>query len=286
MSTRSPKVDRLRVAGQKLKAELAELVTEVACDYGTESLAELRVVVADPALRFIRTPLATFNTTLTLDTEKWSVGAVEAALTGDDLSTVTIAARSPLARTLRRKYKVSDTKKVSPSQWVTARVKSAGGTAVCQQSSKELDISQRGGDQRQSELDVITGLASELDWAWVEHSNTFYFGSRFWAWQGGAGTPTWPVTWKTKSNSDAIALNWAVSDDNADEFATVDLELPYEAGERMRPWHRIRLRGAGVVDGTWLVESVAVTHDGISPVQISASQPRKPSPKKGSSGKS
>lgn len=284
MNTRTPAVDRLRVASKKLKIELAELVTEIACDYAIEALSELRVVAADPGQRFVKTDLATFGKTVTLDDEKWTVGSVEAAFSGDELSTVTMVSRSPLARQLRRKYKVTDTKKVSPSEWVTARVKAAGGTAVCQKSSKQLDISQRGGDQRQSELDVIGGLASELDWAWTEHSNTFYFGSRYWAWQGGANTPTWRVTWKSKPATDAITMTWSVSDDNTDDFATVDLELPYEAGERLRPWHRIDLRGAGIADGTWLVDSVAVTHDGVSTVQVSASQPRKPSPKGGSSG--
>lgn len=284
MNTRTPKVDRLRVAGKKLKAELAEVVVELTADYATDTLSELTVVAADPAQRFVNTSLATFNTEVTLDDEKWSVGSVEAAFSGDEQSTVTIAARSPLARKLRRKYKVSDTKKVSPSQWVTARVKGAGGTAVCQPSSKQLDISQRGGDQRQSELDVIGDLAGELDWSWTEHSNTFYFGSRHWAWKGGAATPTWPVTWKKAAASDAITLAWSVSDDNTDDFASLDIELPYISGERVRPWHRIELKGAGVADGTWLVDSVTVTHDGVSTVSISASQPRKPSPKKGSSG--
>lgn len=284
MNTRTPKVDRLRVAGKKLKAELAEVVIELTADYAIDSLGELRVVAADPAQRLVKTPLANFNTQVTLDDEKWSVGAFEAAFSGDELSTVTIAARSPLARRLRRRYKVSDTKKVSPSQWVTARVKAAGGKAVCQTSNKELDISQRGGNQRQSELDVIGNLASELDWSWAEHSNTFYFGSRHWAWKGGAGTPTWRVTWKTVEATDALSMSWTVSDDNAEDFANLDLELPYQAGQRLRPWHRIQLRGAGVADGIWLVDSVAVTHDGVSSVAVTASQPRKPSPKKGSSG--
>lgn len=284
MNTRTPQVDRLRVAGKKIKAELAEVVNEVAVDYATDSLSELKVVAADPTQRLVRTQLATFNTEVTLDDEKWSVGSVEATFAGDEQSTITIAARSPLARRLRRRYKVSDTKKVSPSQWVTARVKSAGGVAVCQPSSKQLDISQRGGDQRQSELDVIGDLAGELEWSWTEHSNTFYFGSRHWAWKGGASTPTWRVTWKKSDATDAVTMTWSVSDDNAEDFANLDMELPYLAGERLRPWHRLLLSGAGIADGVWLIDSVAVKHDGVSRVVIAASQPRKPSPKPGSSG--
>jgi hypothetical protein len=284
VNTRTPKVDRLRVAGKKLKAELAEVVTEVGVEYATDALSELKVTAADPGLRLVKTPLATFNTEVTLDDEKWTVGSVEAAYSGDELTTVAVAARSPLARSLRRRYKVTDSKKVSPSQWVTARVKAAGGVAVCQQSSKQLDISQRGGDQRQSELDVIGNLASELDWSWTEHSNTFYFGSRHWAWKGGAKTPMWKVTWRQAPATDAITAAWTVSDDNSDDFANLDLELPYDAGQRMRPWHLIQVKGLGVADGVWLVDSVSVTHDGVAAVQVSASQPRKPSPTGGSSG--
>lgn len=280
MTTTLPQVDKLTLPGQR-QALLAELVTEIAVEYGTDQVAELTVTIADPENKITKAATGMVGTTLTFDGGRWQIGAVEAALT-EWGTLLTIRARDPLAKKLRVTYKTSAEKKVSPGDWVKGRVKAAGGTAVVQPSSKRATIAQ---SKNQSVLDVIGDLAGELEWSWTSYAGQLVFGSRYAAWQGKVGAlPTWRVTWQANPNTDALVASWTESDDNTDNRAELDLELPYGYGAQIRPWHRITAALPGAT-GTWLVETVSITHDGTTPVQITATQPKKPSPKAGSSAK-
>ena len=280
MSTRLPKINKLTIPGQG-QALLAEVVTSIAVQYSTDQVAELSVTIADPGDKVTKGAKDLIGASLTFDGERWQIGSADAELT--EWGTVlTLRARDPLAKKLRVTYKTSAEKKVSPGDWVKGRAKVAGGTAVVQPSSKRATIAQ---SKNQSVLDVIGDLAGELEWSWTSYAGRIYFASRYAAWQGSlAGLPTWRATWKTNPASDALAAAWTQSDDNVENRAELDLELPYEYGARIRPWHRLQSTIPGAT-GTWLVNSVDITHDGFTPVQINAVQPKKPSPKAGSSAK-
>lgn len=280
MTTRLPQVNKLNLPGQR-QALLAELVTSIAVEYGTDQVAELTVTIADPDNLITTAATTLIGTTLTFSGVRWQIGSVEATLTewGTQLA---IRARDPLAKRLRVTYKTSAEKKVSPGDWLKARVKSAGGTALVQPSSKRATIAQ---SKNQSVLDVVSDLAGELEWAWTSYDSTLIFGSRYAAWRGRIGSlPTWKVTWQANPASDAMTASWSDSDDNSDNRAELELELPYDYGVQLRPWHRITSNLPGAV-GTWLIETVSIVYDGVTPVQISATQPKKPSPKAGSSAK-
>jgi hypothetical protein len=279
---REPDLSTLRVVGKRLKAELADAVTEVTVNYATATLSELTIVGADQRQRLLGSPLAQTGTAIVFDGSRWEVGSVEMAMIGDQEVTASFRARSPLGRTLRKTYRTSAEKQVSPSQWVSRAVKRAGGIPIVQATNKRGEISQRGGDEAQTVLDVIGDLGGEIDFEWVEADGRFYFGSRHWAWKGGAATPTWPVTWKSNARSDAYSMTWTDSDDDTEVRATLDVELPHAAGLRIRPWHRLRVSNAGAASGTWLVNSIDITYDKVSPVSISASVPKKPRPRKSS----
>lgn len=280
MTTRLPKVDKLTLPGQR-QALLAELVTAIEVEYDTDQVSELTVTIADPDDKITRAATTLIGSTLTFEGQRWQIGTVEATLLEWGTS-LTIRARDPLAKKLRVAYKTSAEKKVSPGDWVKGRVKAAGGTALVQPSSKRATIAQ---SKNQSVLDVITDLAGELEWAWTSYDGRLIFGSRYAAWQGKVGAlPTWKVTWQSSPNTDALTATWSDSDDNTDNRAELELELPYAYGSQLRPWHRLAVTMPGAT-GTWLVETVSITHDGVTPVQVTATQPKKPSPKAGSSAK-
>lgn len=280
MSTRLPKIDKLVIPGQR-QALLAEVVTSITVDYGTDQVAELSVTLADPDDKVTTKAKALLGAMLTFEGQRWQIGSVDAQLV--EWGTVlTLRARDPLAKKLRVTYKTSAEKKVSPGDWVKGRVKAAGGSAVVQPSSKRATIAQ---SKNQSVLDVMGDLAGELEWSWTSYEDRLYFANRYTAWQGKVpGLATWPVTWQTNPRSDALAGSWTQSDDNSENVAELDLELPYEYGARLRPWQRLRSTLPGAA-GLWLIETVNITHDGFTPVQVTATQPKKPSPKAGSSAK-
>lgn len=283
MAERKPRADVVRIAGKKIAAQVAELITDITLDYAPGQVAELSITVADPTGRLDNSHLAALGTTVTMTDDpagSWEVGSIDAVY-GAGI-TWTYRCRSKLAKNLRVTFKAGAETKVSPTEWVTRKVRDAGGKVIAQPSSKRVAIGQGGKQDRQSVLDVIGNLAGELEWAWVEHGNTLYFGDPYWALTGGPKLPTWPVTWKSNPRSDALAMSVNLSDDDTETRGTLDLSLPNDFGRRLRPWHRVQLKDAGRYAGVWLVQSVSYRDDDYSAVDISCGLPRKPAKKGGS----
>lgn len=277
----SPDLDTVTLAGGRLKADLTDAITEVTVDYSTGSVAQLVIAAADVAA-ITGSALMRPGTTLTWQDDPWQVGGRTTTRSSDNTVLHRFTARSTLARGLRKTYKASAETKVSPSQWVTRRVLQAGGRATCQPSSRQSTIAQTSGRDRQSTLDVIANLASDLEWSWTEWGGRLLFGSRHWAWQTGPTGRLWAVTWGKDESTDALSSEVTVDDDDTENYVTIALELPYRYGKRIRPWDRIQLTGFGT-EATMLVEQVSVTADGTTGVRVQASQPRPPAKKAGSS---
>lgn len=278
-SNRLPEVGKLSIPGKK-QADLAELVQSIEVTYTADQMAELTIIVMDPLHKLTGSPLAAIGTVITFDGSSWQVGAIDAELL-EWGSLLTYRCRDPLAKGLRKTYKTSAEQKVSPGDWVTRRVKLAGGRITVQPSSKRATISQ---SKSQSVLDVISSLASDLDWSWVSYAGRMIFASRYYAWQGKVGLPAWKVSWKANAATDALTATWSDSDDNAENRAELEISLPYDFGIKLRPWHRIVSTIPGA-KATYLVEEVTITYDGVSPVEIRCTIPKPPGPKAGSSSK-
>jgi len=276
--------ESLRLSGSKLTADISEVLTGLTVDYGTDSVAQLTITASDDKGVIAGTALVTPGTTVLWRGDTWQVGARTTSRGSDATILHSFDCRSTLARKLRRTYKASAEQKVSPSQWITRRVATAGGTAVCQPSSKQGTIAQTSGDQRQSELDVVSSLCSDQGWSWIEWGNRLVCGTRYWAWQGNAtGQRLWPVTWRSDPSSDAISTELTVDDDDTDNIVSGTITLPYDYGVLLRPWDRIQLAGHGGDNGTYLVEKVSFTADSSSPIGVDVSHPRLPAKKSGSS---
>lgn len=280
MNERLPLVSVLRIPGYGV-AQLEEIVAEITVEYTTGAVAELAVTLTDTDFAVTKAATELKGSTVVFDGENWQVGSVEAEL-GEWGAVLALRCRDPLAKKLRKTYKTSAEMKVSPGQWVTRRVKTAGGRAIVQPSSKRGTIAQSKND---SVLDIIDALSGDLEWSWTSFNGVLLFGSRYAAWEGRlAGRQTWPVTWEKDPSSDARSASWSDSEDNSENFAEADIELAYESGRKIRPWDRLQSTIPGAT-GVWLVENVTITHDGVTPVAVKATKPRRPSPKAGSSSR-
>lgn len=277
---RTPDLSVLRVAGEKLKANVADAVTDLAVSWSVGTVAELSIALVDPDGRLARKDIVATGTKIVWGDSKWTVGSVDRDYTGWGVRTTT-RARSRLAKALRDAKRTKAEKNRTPAEWIGARVKDAGGTATVQTSPKWKVITQ---DNDQTTLDAIAAVASESNMAWVEFDERMYVGTPWWAYQGGPGLPTWPLTWQRKDGSDVVDLSTVLSDDDREQSGVLTVTVPQPLGTRLRPWHRIRLTGTnGDDDGLWLVTSVDVTVDGTTPVTVQAHRPRKTSPQAGSS---
>lgn len=282
MSGQNPRAERIRLSGQKLRADLTELVTEVTRDYGRGSVAQMTLRAVDPTGLLRNTPLAALGTTVTLSDEakaSFEVGAIDADFRSQAI-VWDYQCRSTLARRLRNKYRVGAEQKVSPSEWVTKRVTEEGGTVVTQPSPYRVAIGQAKGEDAQSTLDVISSMASEMRWDWAEVDGTFYFCDPYWVLNGNANTRVWPVTYNLNERTDARALQVSLSDDDTESAGSLDLTLSHGNGTQIRPFDRIRLNAGSRYDGLWLVDSVGYTDDTVSEVDVTCSRPRRPAPSK------
>jgi hypothetical protein len=279
---RIPDTASLTIAGASTSLVIADAITSIALSADAGSVAQLTIEATDPAGVIARSGLATTGTAVSWYADPWQVGSVTTTWGSDNTITLAFDCRSTLARKLRKVYKASAEKKVSPSAWVARRVAAAGGRAVCQASSVQATIAQKSGNDRQSELDVIESLASEVGWTWVEWGGTLWFGSRHWAWTGGGGARLWQVNWKADPANDALAADLTLDDDDTESAASGSVSVPYDYGIKMRPWDRIRLGGFGSRNGIYLIDAVSITGDKATPVALTVSQPLPPSKKSGS----
>lgn len=279
----APDTAALRLSGTKLTADLDAAITGITVQSSEGSVANLSVTSADPAGVLMKSAFAKTGTTVTWYDDTWQVAGLTTRWGSDNTIEHSIDCRSSLARQLRKRYRASVEKKVSPSEWVARRVRSAGGVAVCQPSSRQATIAQTSGAQRQSELDVIADLASQAEWSWVEWGGRLWFGSRHWAWSGNAsGQRLWPVTRASNPASDHIEAEISQDDDDTANRASGTVTVPYGYGVRIRPWDRLQLSGYGNRDGIYLVDQVSIEADLVRPIQLGISRPRPPAKKSGS----
>ena len=269
----------LSLLNDDLTASVAQLIDSVRLDASTATVAQLTLVSHDPDLALSKSKLADIGATVKWQfgglTSLWDISTVDVEAAE---SLVTIVARSMLAKRLRRRVKVRSARKVTPSEWVKRVVEGAGGNAVVQKSSQRGEIAQGDGV---SEWDMISDLAGSLDWSWVEWGGVVLFGSRHWAWSGGAKTPLWEVTWGDSPRTDALDVSLSQTSDDPDNTAVGTIVLPWNRGIQLQPWHCLQLSGLGRWDGTYLVESVSATTDGISAVEVQVAVPTPPAPDTG-----
>lgn len=284
MTTRALDLGRIRIAGERVSASIAQAMTSVTLEYSVDAVSQLTLVAEDTKGTLLRSGLAAEGSIVTFDGDPWLVGATGSTWGQDNTRGHQLTCRSRVGRSLRRTYKASVERKVSPTDWVRRRVAAAGGTAVCQASSKQGTIAQTSGKDRQSELDVIASLAGDLEWSWVEYAGRLYFGSRYWAWGGGlAGQKDWKVTWSKNAGTDALAAELDVDSDDDTDRASGTVTLSYERGIQLRPWHRVQLAGYGSqFDGLWLVGNLTIAADMVSPITVEIARPRPPAKKSGS----
>lgn len=267
----------LTITGAAFAADVAEVVTEVKVDEAAASVPQLTLTVKDDGFALL-SKVWTVGARIAYLGRSWEGAGASTRRGEDGVVLHTFTARSLFGRALRTDVKVGARHKVSPSAFVAARAKSAGGKAITQASNARAFIGQRGGTRKQTSLDVIADLAGDLGWSWCLRDDVLLFGSRYWAWQGGPSpAQTWPLAYDADGLLD---VDLAADADDTANVAEGSLRLARGVLDNVRPWDRLTLAGFGPYSGTWLVESVEISGDPDEPVRIDIAQPRKPTPRK------
>jgi len=278
-------VDRVQLASGLYFADITDAVGVTSWDFRVGAVAEFTFPAVDRGRELSRRGLLREGVTLKWDGENWQIAVVERDYKGDDIW-LNFTARSRLARRLRNMGGDGKAvKKETPQSFISRAVKKAGGAALVEPGAGRVQIVQKRGE---SVLDVIGNIASDTGVEWVEHGNTFYVGTPWWAFKEDLGLPTWAaradgtVTDIGSNVLSVLTLSTRSSLDDRRNAAEAQLTVEAATGAKVRPWHKVNLsRAADADDGLWLVSDV--TFDEVSgSADLSLVRPLKSSPKKGS----
>ena len=279
----------LAADGSRPLVDISENVGVASWDFRVGAVSEFSFPAVDRNRELMNRGLLREGVTLWWDGNVWQIAVVERDYKGDDIW-LNFTARSRLARRLRNMAGDGKVvKKETPQSFIGRAVKKAGGAALVEPGAGRVQIVQKRGE---SVLDVIGNIASDTGVEWVEHGNTFYVGTPWWAFKEDLGLPTWTARADGTLPDigdrvlSALTLSTRSSLDDRKNAAEAQMTVEIATGAKVRPWHKVNLTRADDADqGLWLVSDV--TFDEVSgSADLSLVRPLKSSPKKGSTASS
>lgn len=280
-------VDGVQLASGMYLADITDAIGVTRWDFRVGAVSEFSFPAVDRNRQLSKRGLLREGVTLRWDGDAWQIAAVERDYKGEDIW-LNFTARSRLARRLRNMTGKRSAEKSTPQAFIGAAVKKAGGLALVEPGAGSMRIVQK---RDESVLDVIASIASDTGVEWVEHGNTFFVGTPWWAFQGNTNLPTWSVRTDGRESGfgrslSMLSLSSRSSLDDRRNAAEASMTVEAATGSQVRPWHRVDVSRADAEDnGIWLVSDVTFDETAGS-ADLSLQRPLKSSPKKASQGTS
>ncbi|MBK8640619.1 MAG: CHAP domain-containing protein [Chromatiaceae bacterium] len=280
-------VDGVQLASGMYLADITDAIGVTRWDFRVGAVSEFSFPAVDRNRQLSKRGLLREGVTLRWDGQVWQIAAVERDYKGEDIW-LNFTARSRLARRLRNMTGKRSAEKSTPQAFIGAAVKKAGGLALVEPGAGSMRIVQK---RDESVLDVIASIASDTGVEWVEHGNTFFVGTPWWAFQGNTNLPTWSVRTDGRESGfgrslSMLSLSSRSSLDDRRNAAEASMTVEAATGSQVRPWHRVDVSRADAEDnGIWLVSDVTFDETAGS-ADLSLQRPLKSSPKKASQGTS
>lgn len=280
-------VDGVQLASGMYLADITDAIGVTRWDFRVGAVSEFSFPAVDRNRQLSKRGLLREGVTLRWDGQVWQIAAVERDYKGEDIW-LNFTARSRLARRLRNMTGKRSAEKSTPQAFIGAAVKKAGGLALVEPGAGSMRIVQK---RDESVLDVIASIASDTGVEWVEHGNTFFVGTPWWAFQGNTNLPTWSVRTDGRESGfgrslSMLSLSSRSSLDDRRNAAEASMTVEAATGSQVRPWHRVDVSRADAEDnGIWLVSDVTFDETTGS-ADLSLQRPLKSSPKKASQGTS
>lgn len=280
-------VDGVQLASGMYLADITDAIGVTRWDFRVGAVSEFSFPAVDRNRQLSKRGLLREGVTLRWDGQVWQIAVVERDYKGEDIW-LNFTARSRLARRLRNMTGKRSAEKSTPQAFIGAAVKKAGGLALVEPGAGSMRIVQK---RDESVLDVIASIASDTGVEWVEHGNTFFVGTPWWAFQGNTNLPTWSVRTDGRESGfgrslSMLSLSSRSSLDDRRNAAEASMTVEAATGSQVRPWHRVDVSRADAEDnGIWLVSDVTFDETTGS-ADLSLQRPLKSSPKKASQGTS
>ena len=266
--------------------ELRDRVVDVPkLELSTSEMSQLDFVLSDPDFSLLASGALGLGTRIDFGDIPLEVAAAEVG--GDSTPTLAVTLRSAGIMALKRKkgaLVVSDT---SPTDFAQREAESVGLGFVGEPSAALPQIARTAepGEEPESSWDVITNLANELGYITFEAKGVLYFGKPTWL-IANAGGAVYTVRYPAETSADEWGITSVPSIrrvEVADQFTppvTGTITLPYDKASKLRPGDRINLVGIPTFEAEYMVTTVPLSIDGVSPVGIGIETPTDPEPKK------
>lgn len=275
------RLGKIIARGGKLSANVAERVIDGAVELTSSEATQLTLRLVDDAdLNVLGSGLFAAGTPTKAGSRlnygglRLEVRAVEIAPRGSD-HTLTVTARSLGISKLKRARGARVWRNLTPTQAARQLAKEAGLGFVGQSSGKRTSIARKGGEEVETSWDLLTRLASELQFIVYEAAGVLYFGK-----------PTWLVEeldpyrlrWKgaaTGSHVDALPT-CRRSGDDPKALATIAAALRGDDAEDLTPGHALALSGVPTFEGRYLIDRITIPLVEGAPIDLSAITPIDP----------
>lgn len=270
------------VAGDRLADNIADAVTRATLDLSTTQTSQLRLVVTDPTLELVaggwlgkRTPVRYAGLALEV--------AVREITTVGTIPALGITARARGVQALRRRRGTHVWRGLSYTQWARMEARAAGLAFVGEPSAPRRQIIRKaadGGQPAESSWDVLGRGASELGYVLFESAGTLYFARPTWL---AKHLPMRHVTWSASGTGHTTPGLLKVpeirdSDDDLARGYSGSLSCDPELADDLGPGVAVTVHGVGPYAAVYLVNSLGMDLDGVSPCTVSIATPVNPDP--------
>lgn len=281
-------IPELTFRGGKLVGKVAEAVIGIpSLDLSVDAVSELKLSLSDPRFELLGSGLFATGTAVDWLDLALELAVVETGGTGSP--TLDLTARSRGAQALKRAKGALVVRNMSPTAFAEAQAKAVGlgfaGEASAIRPSIARAEPEPGAGEPESSWDVIQGLAAELGFVAFEAAGRLLFGRPSWLIRHAAAAGTdWTVryapTGELKGDAkllEVIGIPTCRRSANAKD-TTVDVSVVRAGGLKVRPGDKATLAGVPTFDGDYLVKSVNIDLDALTPVGLSLAVPYDPPP--------
>lgn len=272
--TRRTNIYDLYVMGIKLKANIAEAVTEANITGGFGQVTQLTMTVLDPTWQILNTGLFNIGTSVRYQSIYLLVSSIATKMVAGQRA-LEIVARPASVAALKKRTGSKVMTNASPSDFIAAECKAIGAKYNIQSSAKRAQVARdlpAAGEvydvtNRPSSWTTFQRLADELGYICFEVSGMIHFGKPSYFLAAGRSKPM-DINWNKSVTGSATTLAEAMPEvtksEDSTEGVTMSAILPPERIPQAPLGRVVRLTGMSSFNGYYLINSVSFDIAGVS----------------------
>lgn len=261
------RIGELIIRGRRVKADVAEAVTEGTVELSTDQITQLTMTLADDDEALLKSQLLAPGGSVDFGDLLLELTSLATTVV-DGAYALEVTAQALGAQRMRRAKGKLMQRGASPTTFMARRARACGLKYVGQPSAKRKTVGRR---KAETDWDAGDRLAGELGFAAFEAAGVYYFGK-----------PTYligkvPVVKVSQLDDDVLARPECRRTTVDDTPVTITLSVTEALGRRFRPGYALELTDVPTFTGArYLVTACSIPLDDTQPITVTASSPVNP----------